>query len=70
MTPDLLKLQKLLESEMSAKTIARVTRVSIPTAHRRLRALMEAGARLKATARPSGKTGPIPVTFRLLKAAP
>lgn len=71
MTPTLKKLQNLLKVERSAKDIAHAMSSSIPTAYRRINSLREAGAVLQMVKRyDSGKTGPTPAIYRILKVAP
>lgn len=70
MKTEFAKLQTLLETEISAKEIARRLKVSIPTAYRRVRKLMEAGAQIKVRYRPHNKRGPTPTTYHLVKAIP
>ncbi len=70
MKPALLELQKLLKREVSAKEIAREMKCDMSTAYRRLEALTDAGATFVESTQPNGKTGPVPVKYRLLKPAP
>lgn len=64
---DLKQLQDLLTKEKSALQIAKLAHVSVPTVHRKLAALKEAGAVLAETKVPGDKTGPIPTKYRLVK---
>lgn len=70
MTPAMLELQRLLRRERSMKDVSRQMGCNASTSYRRLKALMEAGATFIESVQPSGKTGPVPVKYRLLKAAP
>lgn len=67
MNPTLLKLQSLLgRRSVDAKTIARELSCSIPTAYRRIRSLVDAGAVITETQVPRRHTtGPAAKMFKL-----
>ena len=64
------QLQDILKNERSAREIAKIAHCSVPTVHRHLQALKEAGAVLAETKVPTNKTGPIPTRYRLVKGIP
>jgi len=64
---DLEQLQEILTDEKSALQVAKLARISVPTVHRKLRELREAGAVLSETKVPRRKTGPVPTTYRVVR---
>ena len=56
--------------EATAKELARIAKCSVPTVYRRLQVMRAAGAVISETVLATGKTGPRPVRYRLVKAAP
>jgi predicted ArsR family transcriptional regulator len=64
---DLKQLLEILTDEKSALQVAKLAHISVPTVHRKLKALRKAGAVLAETRVPRKKRGPIPTKYRVVR---